>query len=384
MITARHGSKRFEPVDTDALKRDHPIEGVLSGYGVALRRQGRQLLGRCPFHNDQGKPNLSVNSERSMWYCFVCGEGGDTIGFVRKIEGCGFLDAVRVIEDSGVGVRSYTPSPVPTDVEAKPVVSEPHSQLRAEEVTAALTTAVELYSSELVSRPDVLTYLEGRGISRRTASRNKMGYSTGRDLLWYLRQRGVPYEVAETAGLLTRGRDNRYHERFRGRITVPDYDSGKPVWMIARAYELQGNGTPAYRGGEKVWPDTLDKAECPAKYLGLPGTKPLFGYDAVKAEREVYAVEGPFDMLTLHSWELPAVALCGTGASRGTLERLAGFERVHLVLDSDSAGQQAAEKLLVALGDRAVVHSLPSGFKDVGEMAALEHGKERFLSGDRI
>jgi DNA primase len=47
-------------VDTAALKSAHPIADVVARYGVDLRPCGRTLVGRCPFHADQGRPNLTV------------------------------------------------------------------------------------------------------------------------------------------------------------------------------------------------------------------------------------------------------------------------------------------------------------------------------------
>ena len=52
--SSRHG------VDAEALKLTHPIEEVVARYAVELRRQGRALVGRCPLHHDQGRPNLHV------------------------------------------------------------------------------------------------------------------------------------------------------------------------------------------------------------------------------------------------------------------------------------------------------------------------------------
>jgi DNA primase len=47
-----------ERIDTGRLNADHPIEEVVASYGVALRLSGRSLRGRCPFHDDRGRPNL--------------------------------------------------------------------------------------------------------------------------------------------------------------------------------------------------------------------------------------------------------------------------------------------------------------------------------------
>lgn len=76
--------------DVAALRRDHPIDQVVAGYGVELRRMGRALVGRCPLHADNGRPNLHVYPDTDSWYCYRCQVGGDAIAFVRLCENVGF------------------------------------------------------------------------------------------------------------------------------------------------------------------------------------------------------------------------------------------------------------------------------------------------------
>src|SRR5581483_5462557 len=75
------------------LKRDHPIEQVIAGYGVRLRSSGRRAVGHCPFHDDE-HPSLVVYPDTASFYCFGCRTGGDVITFIRRYEGLSFLDAV--------------------------------------------------------------------------------------------------------------------------------------------------------------------------------------------------------------------------------------------------------------------------------------------------
>ena len=81
-------------IDTDRLRHDCPIARIIAGYGIALRSSGRTLIGRCPFHEDRGRPNLVVYPETQSWFCFRCDVGGDVISFVERLEGLSFRDAV--------------------------------------------------------------------------------------------------------------------------------------------------------------------------------------------------------------------------------------------------------------------------------------------------
>ena len=47
-------------IDTDRLRLNHPIADLITRYGIELRRSGSTLVGRCPFHQDGGRPNLTV------------------------------------------------------------------------------------------------------------------------------------------------------------------------------------------------------------------------------------------------------------------------------------------------------------------------------------
>src|SRR6185437_5640988 len=80
--------------DVQTLKRLRPIAEVVESYGIPLRRIGRSLIGRCPFHNDGGRPNLNVYPQTASFYCFRCGMGGDVITFVRQIDGLSFPEAL--------------------------------------------------------------------------------------------------------------------------------------------------------------------------------------------------------------------------------------------------------------------------------------------------
>jgi DNA primase len=184
-----------------------------------------------------------------------------------------------------------------------------------------------------------------------------VGYASG-ELAAGLRRRGLPVEAARRVGLLTpTGR-----EFLRGRVVVPEVRDGRPVWLVGRALD--------------------DDAARRAKYLGLPGRKPLLGWEAALAggAPEVCLVEGPFDALVLATWGVPALALVGTHARAEILRELERFERVYLVLDADAAGREGAAVLRAALGPRAVPVSLAGirVVKDVADLAAHPRGRALF------
>ena len=333
-----------QPVNTETLKADHPVEQVIAGYGVDLRPSGRTLVGRCPFHQDGGRPNLSVYPASRSWYCFRCAIGGDVISFVQRTEGLGFLEAVARLTGEARGhhraVIAHRQWPKP----------ERHATTaRGPAERACLAAAVELYHNRLLTEPSALAYLDGRGITRSILERCRVGYAGGGELAAYLRWRHLPIQAAVRVGLL--GRDGR--EFLAGRIVVPEVRAGQAVWLIGRAVGLDDTGP---------------------KYLGLPGRKPLLGWETAAKEQSVWLTEGVFDWLTLRQWGFPAVALTGTHLRPAALRALEQFERVYLALDADAAGEEATARIAAALGSRAVPVRLP-GVKDVAELALHADGR---------
>src|ERR1051326_7534072 len=131
-------------IDVDALKQAHPVEDVLTRYGIELRRQGRAAVGRCPFHTDRGRPNLYAWPQTASWYCFRCCVGGDVVRFVELSQGLGFREAAEVLAGSPAGVSRFAPGP--SAHRGSPVVPPPTPSLeRDSDELAALCAATSLY-----------------------------------------------------------------------------------------------------------------------------------------------------------------------------------------------------------------------------------------------
>lgn len=69
---------------------------LIIGQHVHLRKAGREMVGRCPFHNDK-TPSFSVSEEKGLFYCFGCGQSGDVFDFIMKLDGLTFPEAKRVL-----------------------------------------------------------------------------------------------------------------------------------------------------------------------------------------------------------------------------------------------------------------------------------------------
>ena len=61
---------------------------------VSLKKAGRNYSACCPFHNEK-TPSFSVNPDKQFYYCFGCGAGGNSIGFIMDYENLDFPAAVE-------------------------------------------------------------------------------------------------------------------------------------------------------------------------------------------------------------------------------------------------------------------------------------------------
>jgi DNA primase len=344
-------------IDTEAVRRQHRLADIVAAYGIELRRSGNALVGRCPFHADGGRPNLTVYGS-GRWVCYRCGEKGDVIGFVQQFEHLGFRDAVARLDGVRAERSTYRPHPRPVQpVRARRVGLGP-------EELEVLAAAVELYANRLLTDQRALDYLGGRGFRRPLLECYGVGCAAGGELVSYLGWRGLPVAPAVRAGLI----DRHGREVLRGRIVVPERRQGRPVWLIGR--HLDAHEPASY-------PDR--------RYLGLVGQKPLLGWEEAVAagSDQVTVVEGPLDWLALRDWGLPALGLCGTSLRPAAVASLRRFQRVYLALDNDDAGDKGSDSLLSALGERAVRVRLPRGCKDPAELAQTPEGARVFAASLR-
>jgi DNA primase len=344
-------------IDVESIRRRHPLAELVASYGIELRRVGSALVGRCPFHRDGGRPNLHVYRS-GRWICYRCDQRGDVIGFVQQIEHLSFREAAaRLNGGLAQPSRAARHRRVLRHLPAAPRAS---NTCWGPDEYRVLAAAADLYANQLLSHGPALGYMTGRGFARELLERYRVGYAAGGELISYLRWRHLPLGAAMRTGLITS--DGR--EVLAGRVTFPELRQGRPVWMIGRVLG-EPDGSPT----------TSD-----AKYLGLPGAKPLLGWDAIRDTQAVCLVEGPTDLLALRLWGIPGLALAGSAVRDDTLALLGRFAHLYLALDDNTVGQQGTGRLVARLGARATRVQLPAGVKDVAELLTIPRGDQLFRS----
>ena len=69
------------------------IVSLISKY-VQLEKQGANYMGLCPFHHEN-TPSFIVSPEKKIFKCFGCGQAGNALAFVEKIENVSSKEAIK-------------------------------------------------------------------------------------------------------------------------------------------------------------------------------------------------------------------------------------------------------------------------------------------------
>jgi DNA primase len=316
----------------ERVKAAAPIEEVVGARVAGLRQAGNQFKACCPFHQER-TPSFYVTPARGTWHCFgACGEGGDAIRFLEKVDGLTFREAVEEL------ARQY-------GVEI-PKSTRDLRQQSARELAAleALERAQRLFARKLQSPVGQAAqrYLKERGLLPQTLESFGIGFAPGGNaLVEAAKGAGFSEQALLDAGLARRREDGRLTDFFYARITIPIRDgAGRTVGFGARL--LPGVEGPKYVNS----PDSI------VFHKG----RLIFGLDlakeAVRRDKRILLMEGYTDVMACHQVDLrTAVAVLGTATTEehGRLLRKSGAKRATLVFDGDAAGRKAVLKALHGL-----------------------------------
>ena len=93
----------------DEVRAKNDIIDIASKY-MSLTRRGGGFWACCPFHSEK-TPSFSIKQDGQFYKCFGCGESGNVITMVMKMENVDFLTAVEILAKN-VGLE------MPTDTES--------------------------------------------------------------------------------------------------------------------------------------------------------------------------------------------------------------------------------------------------------------------------
>jgi DNA primase len=320
---------RIPEEEIERLKEEVSLQRLVELAGVELRRQGKDLVGCCPFHEDR-TPSLVVSPAKNLWHCLgACQAGGSVIDWVMRTEGVSFRHAVELLRDGTVpssavdgrrAVRS-TVTKLPSPLE------------RTADDRELLERVVGFYHQTLKESSEALGYLERRGlVHAELVERFRLGFAN-RTLGYRLPAKN------RQAGADIRGRLQRLgvlrssgHEHLTGSLVIPIVDA---------------DGVAVQLYGRKIRDDLRPGTPL---HLYLPGAhRGVFNRAALKASQEIVVCESLIDALSFwvngHRHVTAAYGVEGFTAEHLAAFKEHGVERVLIAYDRDEAGDRAAAKL---------------------------------------
>ena len=366
---------RFEDAKL-RIKEGTDLVALIESY-MPLRPRGRTLVALCPFHAESS-PSFTVFRETQHYNCFGCGKHGDVFTWLMERDGLSFREAMEQLAErvsvSLEGVFQKGPGN--------------EERQRARNAYEALAAVADFFHRSLLTDEGRLAqqYLEQRGLDDAIVPWN-LGYhpTTGgaSGLIAFARERGVPIDVLEMAGLVRNGR-----ESYAGRLMFPIVDER------GRTVAFGGRLVPGAPGNEPRGDYT------PPKYLNSPESplfhkrRVLYGLHAAKqaGERRLVVMEGYTDVIACHLAGFQgAVASLGTAFTAEhtrIVERYAD-QGVVLMFDGDRAGKQAAERAMRELVNSrllvriAMVSDGDDGAKDPADIVLAQPGDDEETVTDR-
>jgi len=326
---------RIRNEDVVLVRERARIDEVVREHVSLKSAGGASLKGLCPFH-DEKSPSFHVTPSKGFWYCFGCGEGGDVIGFLQKIEHLSFSEVVEKLAGKYNIQLRYDESSNRTGINTG----------QRTRLVEANKLASEFFAQNLNS-PEAETgrkFLTERGFDKAAAQKFGVGYALkGWDSLTnHLKQKGFSESELTLAGLSVAGQRGVY-DRFRGRLTWPIRDaSGDVVGFGARRLYDDDQG-----------PKYLNTPETPV----YKKSQVLYGIDLARKDiassKQAVIVEGYTDVMACHlAGVTTAVATCGTAFGEDHARVLRRFlmdqeqlrGEIIYTFDGDEAGRKAALK----------------------------------------
>ena len=301
---------------------------------VPVRQRGRDFWCCCPFHNEK-TPSCKIDPSTQLWHCFGCGEGGDALSFLMKIDDISFPDAVRSLAD-----RAH--------IDIKESGGRGVSNSRKARLRDVCTKTCDFYHAQLMrgkssDAASAREYLKGRNLGGDVPKKWDLGFAPGRmSLVRYLSSEGFTSEEMIAANVALSGEGGRLRDRFFNRIMFPIHNPQGDC--IAFGGRVIGSGEPKY----------LNSQETPLFHK----SNVLYGLDKAKnaltSTGIAIIVEGYTDVIALHEAGLEnVVATLGTALTLQHIRLISRYasRRIVYLFDGDAAGQRAADRALEFIDD---------------------------------
>ena len=348
----------YKQEDIDKLLDNLKIEEVVGEF-IELKKVGSSYKGLCPFHADTN-PSFSVNPEKKICKCFVCGSGGNAINFYSKIKNISYTEAIRELAKKyKINIKEYNTSTNENYEKFYQIMEDTHN-----------------FFMEKIFLQDsrgALEYLSNRGLDTNLIKEHQLGYAPPKwsELYELLNSKGYDDKDLLALGLIKKSEEGRIYDAFRNRIIFPIFSpSGRIIAFGGR---------------------TLEKDNSVPKYINSPDTpifkkgKNVYGIErAINIKNKNYSIlmEGYMDVLSANIFGFDtSIAPLGTALTEEQAQLIKRYSsNILLSFDMDKAGISATERasfILKSQGFNIRVLQF-EGSKDPDEFLK-KNGKEAFL-----
>lgn len=308
------------------IKEKLDIVQVAEKYLTNIKHSGPNYFALCPFHNEK-TPSFSINQDLQIFKCFGCGESGDVITFIEKIEGLDFVRALeKAAEMAGVTLETRQASP-----------AEIKKRKEKERLLEANSLAMKYYNYILLEHDlgrQAREYCKIRKINKQIIEKFQIGFAPEgyEHLKSFLLKKGYKQDELVKWGLLV-SKNGKIYDKFRKRLMFPIIDhQGDVVGFSGRQ---------------------IEKSDYGPKYLNSPETsvyrkkETLYGLFQAKNEIRrkgfVVLVEGNVDILSSHRVGIENIVCpLGTALTNEQCKLIRRYApKVYFALDTDEAGEKA-------------------------------------------
>ena len=287
------------------------------------------MIGLCPFHNEK-TPSFHVSVGKGIFKCFGCGKGGDSVRFIMEHEKATYPEALRYL------ANKYS-------IEIAEVENTPEEQAvndRRESLYIVSAWAAKFFQQQMLETDEGksigLSYFKERGFRDDIIKKFELGYSP--DVWDALTQsaitEGYNIQFLEETGLTIRKENEKFYDRFRGRVMFPIHSfTGRVIGFGGRTLKTD-KAVPKYVNSPES--DIYHKSNV---LYGL-----FFAKKSMRDEDNCYLVEGYADVLSVHQAGIEnVVASSGTSLTIEQIRMIGRFTKnITILYDGDDAGIKAS------------------------------------------
>lgn len=309
----------------EEIKDKLDIQEVAQNYLGNLKKSGANYFALCPFHNEK-TPSFSINPQMGIFKCFGCGESGDVITFIEKMEGVEFVKALEIAaKQAGVQLK-------------KTFSKEEARAYRQKQTILKLNSLVsEYYHYILTKHPKGekgRTFAKDRKVTKDLIEKFQVGYAPRgfSNLITFLKGKGHKISDLIRWGLAV-SRGGRVYDKFRSRLIFPLINHHGDIIGFSGRTILKNTRAPKYLHSPKT--PVFDKGRF------------LFGLEQAKRTTRskdfIVFCEGQLDVISSHKTKVSnVVASLGTSLTSEQLELAKRYSKnVYFAFDNDLAGEKA-------------------------------------------